>query len=178
MTTETLLSNSRRGFYRFLKRGFDFRSDFLQSNLLFNLFERLCRKRGLWCGPAQKHQQRPITCSKWSNESVQDKGIECIGFECFNQVRIERSIKVSRGDPSTSYPCARGVQYNLIWAMRWGHQRKQKNPTTTWKQHGWLSFPFVFRIKGLHGRLYDANLVITYVVTQPTRKDTNSRKAK
>jgi hypothetical protein len=21
-------------------------------------------------------------------------------------------------DPSTSYPCARGVQYNLIWAMR------------------------------------------------------------
>jgi len=38
----------------------------------------------------------PITCSKWSNDSVQDKGIErgieCIGFECFNQVRIERSI--------------------------------------------------------------------------------------
>jgi hypothetical protein len=47
MTTETLLSNSHRGFYRFLKCGFDFRSDFLQSNLLFNLFERLCRKRGL-----------------------------------------------------------------------------------------------------------------------------------
>jgi hypothetical protein len=110
-----------------------------------------------WCGPAQKHQQGPITCSKWSNNSVQDKGIErgieciglfiaqkhqqgpitcskwsndlvqdkgtergieCIGFECFNQVRIERSIGLSRGDPSTSYPCARGVQYNLIWAMR------------------------------------------------------------
>jgi hypothetical protein len=55
-------------------------------------------------------------------QMVQDKGIkrgiECIGFECFNQVRIEMSIRVSRGDPSTSYPCARGVQYNLIWAMR------------------------------------------------------------
>ena len=64
------------------------------------------------------------SCSKWSNDSVQDKGIErgieCIGFECFNQIRIERSIRVSRGDPSTSYPCARGVQHNLIWAMRWG----------------------------------------------------------
>jgi hypothetical protein len=111
----------------------------------------------LWCGPTQKHQQEPITCSKWSNHSVQDKGIkrgiECIGFECFNQVRIERSIRVSRGDPSISYPCARGVQYNLIWAMRWGQQMKQKNPTTTWKQHGWLPFPFVSRIKGLHGRL-------------------------
>jgi hypothetical protein len=109
-----------------------------------------------WCGPAQKHQQGPITCSKWSNDSVQDKcierGIECIGFKCFNQVRIERSIRVSRGDPSTSYPCARGVQDNLIWAMRWGQQRKQKNPTT-WKQHGWLPLPFVSRIKGLHGRL-------------------------
>jgi len=53
----------------------------------------------------------PMTRSK-------TKGIECIGFECFNQVRIERSIRVSRGDPSTSYPCARGVQHNLIWAMR------------------------------------------------------------
>jgi hypothetical protein len=55
---------------------------------------------------------------QWSNDSVQDKciqrGIECIGFECFKQVRIERSIRVSKGDPSTSYPCARGVQYNLI----------------------------------------------------------------
>ena len=95
-----------------------------------------------WCGPAQKHQKGSITCSKWSNDSVQDKSIErdieCIGFECFNQVRIETSIRVSREDPSTSYPCARGVQHNLIWAMRWGQQRKQKNPSTTWKQHGWL----------------------------------------
>ena len=24
----------------------------------------------MWCGPAQKHQQGPITCSKWSNNSV------------------------------------------------------------------------------------------------------------
>jgi hypothetical protein len=51
----------------------------------------------MWYGPAQKHQQGPITCSKWSNDSVQDKGIErgieCIGFECFNQVRIEKSIR-------------------------------------------------------------------------------------
>jgi hypothetical protein len=37
--------------------------------------------------------------------------------------------------------------------MRWGQQRKQKNPSTTWKHHGWLPFPFVSRIKGLHGRL-------------------------
>ena len=26
-----------------------------------------------WCGPAQKHQQGPITCSKWTNDSVQDR---------------------------------------------------------------------------------------------------------
>ena len=89
----------------------------------------------LWCGLAQKHQQGPITCSKWFNDSVQDKGIECIGFESFNQVRIEGSIGVSKRGPNTSYPCARGAQDNLIWAMRWGQQRKQKNPTTTSKQH-------------------------------------------
>jgi hypothetical protein len=57
-----------------------------------------------------------ITCS------VQDKGIErgieCIGFEGFNQVTIEGSIGVSKRGPSTSYPYARGAQYNLIWAMR------------------------------------------------------------
>jgi len=44
-----------------------------------------------------------ITCSKLSNDSVQDKGIECIGFEGFDLVRIERSIGVLRGGPSTSY---------------------------------------------------------------------------
>jgi hypothetical protein len=44
-----------------------------------------------------------ITCSKWSDDSVQDKGIECIGFEGFDLVRIERSIGVSRGGPGTSY---------------------------------------------------------------------------
>jgi len=120
-------------------------------------FGNLLVLQGSWCGPAQKHQQGPITCSKWSNDSVQDKdierGIECIGFEGFNQVRIEMSIGVSRGDPSTSYPCAKEVQDNLIWSMKWGHQRKQKNPITTWKQHGWLPFPFVSRIKGLHRML-------------------------
>jgi len=69
----------------------------------------------MWTSP---ETPGPITCSKWSNDSVQakniERGIECIAFEGFNQVRIERSIGVSRGDPSTSYPCARGVQYNLI----------------------------------------------------------------
>jgi hypothetical protein len=53
---------------------------------------------------------------------VQDKGIErgieCIGFEGFDKFRMERSIEVSRGRFSTSYPCALGAQYNLIWAMR------------------------------------------------------------
>ena len=78
----------------------------------------------------------PMTRSKTDIK----RRIECIGFEGFHQVRIERSIGVSRGDPSTSYPCARGVQYNLIWAMRWVQQRKQKNPTTTWKQHGGYLF--------------------------------------
>jgi hypothetical protein len=52
------------------------------------------------------------------NDSVQDKGIErgieCIGFEGFDLVGIERSIGVLRGGPNTSYPCARGAQYNLI----------------------------------------------------------------
>ena len=38
------------------------------------------------------------------------------GFESFNQVRIARTVRVSSGVPSTSYPCAGGVQYNLIWA--------------------------------------------------------------
>jgi len=73
----------------------------------------------------------------------------------FNQVRIERSIGVLKGGPNTSYPCARGAQYNLITTLghEGGKQRKQKNLTTTWKQHGWLPFPFVSRIKGLHGRL-------------------------
>ena len=60
---------------------------------------------------------RYITCSKWTDDSVQDKDIkrriECIGFEGFHQVRIGRSMGVSRGDPTTSYPCARGVQYSL-----------------------------------------------------------------
>jgi len=76
---------------------------------------------GLMWPSQEKHQQRPITCFKWSNDSVQlgvQRGIECIGFEGFNQVRIEGSIGVSRGGPSISYPCARGGQYNLIWAMR------------------------------------------------------------
>jgi hypothetical protein len=39
-------------------------------------------------------------------------------FEGFNQIRFEGSIEVSREGPNTSYPCARGVQSNLIWAMR------------------------------------------------------------
>jgi hypothetical protein len=46
------------------------------------------------------------------------KGIECIGFEGFDQVRFEGLIGVSKGEPSTSYPCVRGSQSNLIWAMR------------------------------------------------------------
>jgi len=46
------------------------------------------------------------------------EALNALVFECLNQVRIERSIRVSRGDPSISYPCARGVQHNLIWAMR------------------------------------------------------------
>jgi hypothetical protein len=64
--------------------------------------------------PARSHYMYQMV----QYDSIQDKGIEYIGFERFNQVRIERSIRVSRGDPSTSYPCARGVQYNLIWTMR------------------------------------------------------------
>ena len=36
------------------------------------------------------------------------------GLKGFNQVRIARTIRVSRGDPSASYSCAGGVQYNLI----------------------------------------------------------------
>jgi hypothetical protein len=47
-----------------------------------------------------------------------ERGIECIGFEGFDQVRIEGSMEVSRGDPSTSYPYARGAQSKVIWAIR------------------------------------------------------------
>jgi len=32
--------------------------------------------------------------------------------------RFEGSIEVSRGGSTTSYPCARGAQSKLIWAMR------------------------------------------------------------
>ena len=88
----------------------------------FEGFTQVIIARTIRCGPAQKHQQGPITCSKWSNDAVKDKGIErgneCIGFEGFNQDKIARTIGVSRGDPSTSYPCAREVQYNIIWAMK------------------------------------------------------------
>jgi hypothetical protein len=31
---------------------------------------------------------------------------------------LKGPLEYQRGDPSTSYPCARGVQHNLIWAMR------------------------------------------------------------
>ena len=48
------------------------------------------------------------------------------GFEGSNQVRIARTIGVSRGDLGTSYPCAGGVQYNLIWAMKLGQQKDPK----------------------------------------------------
>jgi len=61
-------------------------------------------------------------CSKWSNDLVQEKGIEkgieCIDFKGFDQVRFEGSIKVLRRGPNTSYSCARGAQSNLIWAIR------------------------------------------------------------
>jgi hypothetical protein len=66
--------------------------------------------------------QRPIGGANRANDSVQDKGIErgiqCIGLEGFDQVRLEWSIRVSRGGPNTSYPYARGAHSNLIWAMR------------------------------------------------------------
>jgi hypothetical protein len=62
-----------------------------------------------------------VICSKWSNDSVQDKyiekDIECIGYEDFDQVRNKISIRVSRGGLNTFYPFARGPQYNLIWAI-------------------------------------------------------------
>ena len=57
----------------------------------------------------------PMTRSK--TKTLKD-ALNALVFEGFHQVRIGRSIGVSRGDPSTSYPCAREVQYNLIWAMR------------------------------------------------------------
>jgi hypothetical protein len=76
------------------------------------------RKERGWCRQAQKHQQGPITSFKWSNDLVQEKGIECIGFEGFDQVKFEGSIGVSRGGPNISFPCVRGAQSNLIWAMR------------------------------------------------------------
>jgi hypothetical protein len=47
------------------------------------------------------------------------RGIECIGFEGFNQVKFEGSNKVLRGGPNTSYSYARGAQSNLIWVMKW-----------------------------------------------------------
>ena len=77
-----------------------------------------------WCGPAQKHQQGPITCSKWTDDLVQDEDIErrieCIGFEGFHQVKIERSIGLSRGDPSTKVSmCNKGpIQPYLAHEMR------------------------------------------------------------
>ena len=81
-------------------------------------------KVGLWCGSTHKYHQG--TCSKWSNDLVQDKGIErdieCIGFEGFDKVRFEGSIEVSKGSVSTSYPCVRVAQSNLVLAMRFWKQ--------------------------------------------------------
>jgi len=77
------------------------------------------REGMMWTSP--ETPEGPITCSKWSNDSVQDKGIErgieCIDFECFNQVRIKRSIRVSRGDPSTCVWVAwpRDHKVRIIW---------------------------------------------------------------
>jgi hypothetical protein len=66
-----------------------------------------------------------------ANDPVQNKsikrGIECIDFEGFDQVRFEGSIEASREGLRTSYPYARGAQSNLIWAMRWGENTTQNN---------------------------------------------------
>jgi hypothetical protein len=67
------------------------------------------------CGPAQKHQQDPLHVP---NVPMTRSKIKALNALVFNQVRIERPIGVSRGDPSTSYPNARGAQYNFIWAIR------------------------------------------------------------
>ena len=58
------------------------------------------------------------------------KGLICC-FEGFNQVKVVRTIGVSKGDLSTSYPCVGGVQYNLIWVIKLGQQMRQMNPITT-----------------------------------------------
>ena len=49
----------------------------------------------------------PMTRSK---TKTLKKGIRCIRFEDFNQVKIARTIGVSRGDSTTSYSYAGGVQ--------------------------------------------------------------------
>ena len=47
-------------------------------------------------------------------QMVQEKGIEFIGFECFDPVRFQGSIGVSRVGPNTSYLYAKEAQSNLI----------------------------------------------------------------
>jgi hypothetical protein len=70
-------------------------------------------------------------------------------FWRFQPSQIWRPIGVSRGGPSTSYPCTRGAQSNLISVMRWGEniaketKKSYYNSETTW----------MARINGLHGRL-------------------------
>jgi hypothetical protein len=57
----------------------------------------------------------PMTRSK---TKALKEALNALVLNVSTKSKIERSIRVSRGDPSTSYPCARGVERNLIWAMR------------------------------------------------------------
>jgi hypothetical protein len=57
----------------------------------------------------------PMTRSK---TKTLKEALNALVFKGFNKVRFEASIRVSRGGPSTFYPCEREAQSNLIWVMR------------------------------------------------------------
>jgi len=53
----------------------------------------------------------PMTRSK---TKALKEALNALVLNVSTKSELKRSIRVSRGDLSTSYPCARGVEYNLI----------------------------------------------------------------
>jgi hypothetical protein len=111
----------------------------------------------LWCRPTQKHQQEPITCSKWSNDSIQDKGIEeelnalvlkvstkseLKGLLEYQKEALIHLIHVQEGSNTILFgPWGEDIKGNKRILLQLGNNMDN------------YLFPFVTRINGLHGKL-------------------------
>ena len=66
--------------------------------------------------PARTHYMFQMV--QWSKIKALKEALNALVLKVSTKSEWKRSIEVSRGPFSTSYPCARGAQYNLIWAIR------------------------------------------------------------